>query len=113
MPKVLHHAVDHVALATDRPEPIDLDDYLSRVETRLVERALELARGNKAEAARLLGVSRPRLYRKLEQLGEPAGGMSPGRPTPKHDAEPAVQADSESPPPADDSIEFLPVEGDD
>ncbi len=109
LPKLLHHAVDHAAMAQDRPEPIDLDAYLDRVEAALVERALELASGNKAEAARLLGVSRPRLYRKLEQ-------MDVVTPTPaKREAEADVVSQPPTSPEPEPStggdIEFLPVEG--
>ena len=106
LPKSLHHAMEHAALATDAPEPIDLDDYLSRVESALVERALELAGGNKAEAARLLGVSRPRLYRKLVQMGlaEPPPSDQKPRAKPTKAAEP--------PPTPETEIEFLPVEED-
>ncbi len=110
LPKVLHLAVGHAAGRHERPEPIDLDDYLSRVESLLVERALELAGGNKAEAARLLGVSRPRLYRKLEQMG----AVEPARPQPKPDAvsRPPVEFEAEPAPSSGEDIEFLPVDGD-
>lgn len=112
LPKILHHAVDHAAMAIDRPEPIDLDDYLSRVETALVERALELASGNKAEAARLLGVSRPRLYRKLEQMGvvepTPAKSKPQAVPGPSTEQKPTPPAEDDM---AEDDIEFLPVDG--
>ena len=41
---------------------------MERVEREQLGRALQRARGNKAEAARLLGLTRPRLYRRLTQL---------------------------------------------
>ena len=50
-------------------EEIVLDDFLSQVETLLIDRALTRSKGNKAGAARLLGVTRPRLYRRMVQLG--------------------------------------------
>lgn len=50
-------------------EPIVLDDFLVEIERRLLERALTRAGGNKTKAAQLLGVSRPRLYRRLVQFG--------------------------------------------
>lgn len=53
-----------------RPEEtIDLDSFLGRIERELIERALARAKGNKTQAARLLGLNRPRLYRRLVQLG--------------------------------------------
>ena len=50
-------------------ETIVLEEFLGRIERELIERALRRARGNKSRAARLLGLSRPRLYRRLVQLG--------------------------------------------
>jgi DNA-binding NtrC family response regulator len=50
------------------PEAIDLDALLREVETETIRRALSLARGNKTLAAKLLGLSRPRLYRRMVQL---------------------------------------------
>jgi len=57
------------------PQPIDLEAYLANIEKELLERALRLARGNKSQAASLLGLNRPKLYRRLELLGlaEPGG----------------------------------------
>ncbi|MCA9102844.1 MAG: sigma 54-interacting transcriptional regulator [Planctomycetales bacterium] len=49
--------------------PIVLDDFLAGIELELIQRALIRAGGNKAQAARLLGMTRPRLYRRLVQLG--------------------------------------------
>ncbi|MEN6451878.1 MAG: sigma 54-interacting transcriptional regulator [Thermoguttaceae bacterium] len=50
-------------------ETIVLDEYLGHVERELIRRALARSKGNKARAARLLGVTRPRLYRRMVQLG--------------------------------------------
>ena len=51
------------------PQPIVLPDVLADIERQLIQRALRLAKGNKAKAARLLGLTRPRLYRRMVQLG--------------------------------------------
>lgn len=50
-------------------ESIVLDDFLSQIERELIERAIARAKGNKSQAARLLGLTRPKLYRRLIQLG--------------------------------------------
>jgi DNA-binding NtrC family response regulator len=50
-------------------ETIVLSEYLGRVERELIRRALARAKGNKSRAARLLGLTRPRLYRRMVQLG--------------------------------------------
>jgi DNA-binding NtrC family response regulator len=50
-------------------EPIELESFLARIELEMIQRALRLAKGNKTKAARLLGLTRPRLYRRMVQLG--------------------------------------------
>lgn len=65
LPKRIHWAADHPA----RPdEAIVLLDFLGRVERELIARAMRRAKGNKTKAAKLLGLTRPRLYRRLVQL---------------------------------------------
>jgi transcriptional regulator with PAS, ATPase and Fis domain len=55
-------------------EAIVLGEFLKRVEKELIVRAMRRAKNNKSKAARLLGLTRPRLYRRLIQLGlEPPG----------------------------------------
>ncbi|HEX5749690.1 MAG TPA: sigma-54 dependent transcriptional regulator [Archangium sp.] len=53
------------------PEDSDLDltRNLERLERRLLERALESAKGNRAQAARLLGIRRALLYARMKHLG--------------------------------------------
>lgn len=48
---------------------VPLDSLLEQVEKEQIERALAECRDNKAKAAELLGITRPRLYRRMEQLG--------------------------------------------
>lgn len=52
-----------------RPEMEPLEDYLARVETERIQEALQHAKQNKTRAAMLLGMTRPRLYRRMETLG--------------------------------------------
>ena len=64
------HLASKAAAHPRRPEEtIVLDEFLGRGERELIRRALALAKGNKAKAARLLGLTRPRLYRRMVQLG--------------------------------------------
>jgi len=62
-------------------EPIDLDAFIQDVEKELIDRALQMAKGNKAAAARLLGLTRPRLYRRMEQFGLATGDADEGEST--------------------------------
>ncbi len=49
--------------------PIPLKEMLTRVERRLIEKALERSGDNKSRAAKLLGINRPYLYRRIKELG--------------------------------------------
>jgi transcriptional regulator of acetoin/glycerol metabolism len=69
LPEKLHLAAQAAAHPRRTEETIVLDEYLARVERELIRRALARAKGNKARAARLLGMTRPRLYRRMVQLG--------------------------------------------
>ncbi len=55
----------------DRDDGGDLDLHRSveALERKLIDRALRRAQGNRAEAARLLGIARPQLYAKMKDLG--------------------------------------------
>ncbi|MFO0558706.1 MAG: sigma-54 dependent transcriptional regulator [Polyangiales bacterium] len=50
-------------------DEMPLRDALSALEKRLIQRALERSKGNRAEAARILGIARPQLYSKMEEHG--------------------------------------------
>lgn len=54
---------------SQRHKPIHIDQLLAEIEKELMVRALGAARGNKSKAAQLLGISRPRLLRRLAQFG--------------------------------------------
>jgi DNA-binding NtrC family response regulator len=57
------------AVETTNSPGIDLDEVLERVERKLIQYALEKTGGARAGAARLMGISRSRLYRRLHALG--------------------------------------------
>ena len=72
-----------------RPRPEPLDALLERIEREQIELALTESRQNKTRAAELLGITRQRLYRRMEVLGivdlEPKPDVpesSPGDETP-------------------------------
>ena len=69
LPAVVHHARQAAAYPRRVSERIVLDELLAEMEKEVIGRALAQARGNKSEAAELLGMTRPRLYRRLVQLG--------------------------------------------
>jgi DNA-binding NtrC family response regulator len=71
------------------PPAASLDDLLTQVERRLIENALQRSRHNKSKAAENLGISRPRLYRRIKELNipelpEPGDDLAP---TANHDRE--------------------------
>lgn len=69
LPKRLHLAAEAARVPRKQPEVISLENFLAGVETELIQRALREAKGNKSKAARLLGLTRPKLYRRMVQLG--------------------------------------------
>jgi len=69
LPNRLQLAADALAHPRRKEESIVLDEFLHRVERELILRALKRSKGNKAKAARLLGLTRPRLYRRMVLLG--------------------------------------------
>jgi DNA-binding NtrC family response regulator len=69
LPDWVHLAKDGVSREPRDAKPIQLDQLLADIERELLQRALRRTRGNKSKAAELLGLSRPRLLRRLAQLG--------------------------------------------
>jgi transcriptional regulator with AAA-type ATPase domain len=69
LPDRLHLAASADAQPRQAEASIDLDAFLAQIERELIERALAASRNNKTKAAELLGVNRPRLLRRLVQLG--------------------------------------------
>ena len=69
LPAKVHVSLDAASRPRKIEETIVLEEFLARIEEELIRRALARAKGNKTKAARLLGMTRPRLYRRLVQLG--------------------------------------------
>jgi DNA-binding NtrC family response regulator len=61
------------------PEDLNLKRATDDLERLLIRKALERAGGNRAEAARLLGIGRPNLYAKMRELGL-EGPKAPAQP---------------------------------
>ncbi len=87
LPDRVRWASDAASYPPRVDESIDLEEFLARLEKELITRALRRAKGNKSKAAKLLGLTRPRLYRRLIQLGleqdEGKGPDSDARPAPR------------------------------
>ncbi len=71
LPERLRHVFDAAASPKVQEDvlPIQLEEYLQKIERKLIQQALDRASGNKTKAAELLGISRPRLYRRMEWFG--------------------------------------------
>ncbi len=69
LPRQIWLGLDAVTHPTRDAGNIPLDELLQRVERHMITSALAHTKGNKAEAARRLGVTRQRLLRRIAQLG--------------------------------------------
>ena len=69
LPTIVHHASGAAKRIRREPERIVLDELLATIEKEAIVRALARTAVKKCEAAVLLGMTRPRLYRRLVQLG--------------------------------------------
>lgn len=63
------HGLPTVGETTATAETLRLDDILARVEREAIQRALNAAGRQRNRAAQLMGISRSRLYRRMEALG--------------------------------------------
>jgi transcriptional regulator with PAS, ATPase and Fis domain len=63
LPKRIHQGVTAVRLPRPTDVAIKLPEFLKEIEDELMARAIRAAKGNKAKAARMLGISRQRLIR--------------------------------------------------
>jgi len=69
LPKQIYWGIDAAAHPPKSDDAIVLEEFLANVEKELIARAMRRAKNNKSKAAKLLGLTRPRLYRRLVQLG--------------------------------------------
>jgi DNA-binding NtrC family response regulator len=65
-PKVRDYRSGHVLVAGDHPRELQ---RLEEVERRYILRVVEVCKGNKSQAARVLGIGRKTLYRRLVSFG--------------------------------------------
>jgi DNA-binding NtrC family response regulator len=93
------HGPSHAGTGHDDLDP----PLLSTVEREHILRALQHARGNKKAAARMLGVSRRALYRRLERLGLDST-ISRRTPTGEPGDPPAADGTEPHDDPSDDSM---------
>jgi transcriptional regulator of acetoin/glycerol metabolism len=69
LPEKFQHWLRAQQLTPSTELTIDLDQYLASIERELLLRAMAQAKGNKTQAAKLLGLSRAKLLRRIEHLG--------------------------------------------
>ena len=70
LPLALRSGIQSQQMPAWQPaSPIRLDELLEQFERRLLSEALTRCQDNKSLAAEMLGINRPRLYRRLQQLG--------------------------------------------
>ena len=68
LPNRIHLAADAAKFPIEKDVEIDLDEFLSEIEAELIDRAMARAKGNRAQAARLLSMNRARFLRRLEHV---------------------------------------------
>jgi transcriptional regulator of acetoin/glycerol metabolism len=64
----------HRAAALEESGDVGLSEYLDKAAGERIARALAKAKGNRAEAARSLGIGRATLYRFMRRLGNESFG---------------------------------------
>lgn len=68
--RIRDYSSKHVLVASDDPSELV---SLEEVERRYMARVIDACRGNKSQAARILGIGRKTLYRRLLAMGVPVG----------------------------------------
>ena len=68
LPEDFHHALKALRVGHQTDVHIDLDQYLEKIEAELISRAIRVAKGNKTQTAKLLGINRAKLLRRIQHL---------------------------------------------
>jgi transcriptional regulator with PAS, ATPase and Fis domain len=69
LPETFHHALKALRVNNQQTDVhIDLDQYLENIEAKLISRAIRVAKGNKTQTAKLLGMNRAKLLRRIQHL---------------------------------------------
>jgi DNA-binding NtrC family response regulator len=68
LPDEFRNAMSALRIGTRVETEINLEQFLGQVEKELIARAIKQAKDNKTKAAKLLGISRPKLLRRLQHF---------------------------------------------
>lgn len=68
LPDEFQQALKAMRIGTAKETRINLDKFLQEIEKELITRAMKESKGNKAKAASLLEISRPKLIRRLQTI---------------------------------------------
>jgi transcriptional regulator with PAS, ATPase and Fis domain len=96
LPENFHHAVKALRVGHQTDVHIDLDQYLEKIEAELISRAIRVAKGNKTQTAKLLGMNRAKLLRRIQSL--------------KLDAEATAAKTGQPPHSSETQVDFQPVD---
>ena len=66
LPKKFNDLLNAQRIGVATETTIDLTNYLEKIEQELISRAIQQARGNKTKAAKLLGINRAKLLRRMQ-----------------------------------------------
>lgn len=77
LPDEFHQALQAVRIGELQETEIDLEQFLAEIERELISRALRQSRNNKSKASKLLGISRPKLLRRIQHFELESSNTSP------------------------------------
>ena len=68
LPDWFHQSVTAQRIGRSQTPELKLNEYLQEIEAELIRRALKWTKGNKSKASKMLGISRPKLLRRIQLL---------------------------------------------